>query len=459
MKLPYAHVEFTKSGVVRNPAQLNAALAMLDQVGATDVLVLAHGWNNDIAAAERLFNTLSDQVAARVPAGSPVTLAVIGVLWPSVRWADADQIAGGGVAVGDDESELALAIEQSVDDPALAAQLTALTGRLDTGEGRAEFLALARDLLPPAGSVPTADEDPLPAALRSGEPDEVFDAVRIAAADAGDEPLVGASGAGAGSGSGADAPGAGAGAPGVPPDLLGAGGSGGGAPGVAPDLLADEGVAGAGVFGMSWPALGRQVLNTMTYYTMKARAGDVGAKGVAPMVDRINAAAPQRRVHLAGHSFGARVVSSAAAAITTPIESLTLLQGAFSHYGFTSDFAGTGRNGAFVAALSNGRIPGPVVITHTQNDRAVGLAYAIASRLAGQAGAAVGDKSDLYGGIGANGSLGTGAIEWVLGDVSTDYDFQPGSVYNLLADATIASHSDVTNPAVANALAHAIGVR
>ena len=454
MKLPYAHVEFTKSGVVRNPAQLNAALAMLDQVGATDVLVLAHGWNNDIAAAERLFNTLSDQVAARVPAGSPVTLAVIGVLWPSVRWADADQIAGGGVAIGDDESELALAIEQSVDDPALAAQLTALTGRLDTGEGRAEFLAMARDLLPPAGSVPTADEDPLPAALRSGEPDEVFDAVRIAAADTGDEPLVGSPGSGAGSASGV------AGAPGVPPDLLGGpAGAGGGAPGVAPDLLAGEGVAGAGLFGMSWPALGRQVLNTMTYYTMKSRAGDVGAKGVAPMVDRINAAAPQRRVHLAGHSFGARVVSSAAAAITTPIESLTLLQGAFSHYGFTSDFAGTGRNGAFVAALSNGRIHGPVVITHTQNDRAVGLAYAIASRLAGQAGAAVGDKSDLYGGIGANGSLGTGAIEWVLGDVSTDYDFQPGSVYNLLADATIASHSDVTNPAVANALAHAIGVR
>ena len=202
MKLPYAHVEFTKSGVVRNPAQLNAALAMLDQLGATDVLVLAHGWNNDIAAAERLFNTLSDQVAARVPAGSPVTLAVIGVLWPSVRWADADQIAGGGVAIGDDESELALAIEQSVDDPALAAQLTALTGRLDTGEGRAEFLALARDLLPSADSAPPADEDPLPGALRSGQPDEVFDAVRIAAADTGDEPLVGSPGSGAGSASG-----------------------------------------------------------------------------------------------------------------------------------------------------------------------------------------------------------------------------------------------------------------
>ena len=234
--------------------------------------------------------------------------------------------------------------------------------------------------------------------------------------------------------------------------------AGGGAPGVAPDLLGD-GTSGAGLFGLSWPALGRQLLNTVTYYTMKARAGDVGARGVAPLVDRINAAAPDRRVHLAGHSFGARVVSAAATNITTPIESLTLLQGAFSHYGFTTNYAGTGKDGAFRGALANGRIHGPVVITHTHNDQAVRLAYAVASRLAGQAGAAVGDRNDLYGGIGANGSVGTNAVEGVLGDASTRYQFAPGSVYNLNADRTIANHGDVSNPAAANALAHAMGIR
>ncbi len=240
-------------------------------------------------------------------------------------------------------------------------------------------------------------------------------------------------------------------------DLPASGAPGVGAPGVAPDLL-DEGTTGAGLFGMSWPALGRQVLNTITYYTMKARAGDVGANGVAPLVDQINAAAPDRRIHLAGHSFGARVVSAAATNITTPIESLTLLQGAFSHYGFTADYARTGKDGAFRGALANGRIHGPIVITHTHNDQAVRVAYATASRLAGQAGSSFGDATDIYGGIGANGSQGTHAAELVLGDASTDYQFTAGVVHNLNADRTIAGHSDVTNPAVANALAHSMGL-
>ena len=109
-------------------------------------------------------------------------------------------------------------------------------------------------------------------------------------------------------------------------------------------------------------------------------------------------------------------------------------------------------------ALANGRIHGPVVITHTHNDKAVRLAYAVASRLAGQAGAAVGDKDDLYGGIGANGSQGTNAVELVLGDAGADYQFRAGTVNNLKADRTITGHSDVTNPAVANALGHAMGL-
>ncbi len=425
MKLPYAAVEFTKDGHVADPSQVAAALAMLDREHATDVLVLAHGWNNDIGAAERLYTHLTDNLADLIPAGSAARPAVIGILWPSVRWADEDQLAGGGVSVGDDLTALTSAIAASVDDPALAARLMELAGRLDTPDGRAEFLAATRDLLPDPAPPGAADEDPAPAALRTGEAEEVFDSVRVAV-------------------SGVD-------------DDLSAADPGVGAPGVAPDLL-NEGTAGAGLFGQSWLSLGRQVLNTVTYYTMKARAGDVGANGVAPLVDQINAAAPDRRIHLAGHSFGARVVSAAATNVTTPIESLTLLQGAFSHYGFTADFAHSGKDGAFRGALTNGRIHGPVVITHTHNDKAVRLAYAVASRLAGQAGAAVGDKNDLYGGIGANGSQGTNAVELVLGDAAADYQFQSGAVHNLNADRLIAGHSDVTNPAVANALGHAMGL-
>lgn len=435
MKLPYAPVEFTAKGEVAHPEQVTAAFEMLDRARATDVLVIAHGWNNDLAAAQRLYDRLCDNVAAKIPAGSARRLAVIGVLWPSIRWADDDQIAGGGVAVGDPQAELVAAIEQSVDDPERRARMIELAGRLDTAQGRADFLAEARGMLPAQPADRAPDEDPEPSALRRGDPEGVFDSVRVAVADV-DELAVAAPTSAAS-----------------------------GAPGVAPDLLADEAdetaggeTVGAGLFGMSWAELGQQVLNTTTYYTMKARAGDVGANGVAPLIDRINATPPDRRVHLAGHSFGARVVSAAATNVTSTIDSLTLLQGAFSHYGFTANFANKGRDGAFRGAITGGHLQGPLVITCTHNDRAVRLAYAIASRLAGQAGAGVGDRDDLYGGIGANGSVGSHAVEGMLGDAGTRYTFPAGSINNLKADATISGHSDVTNPAVANALAQAMGV-
>jgi hypothetical protein len=424
MKLPYAPLEFTDKGALAKPAQVDDALKLVGAQRAADVLVIAHGWNNDLKAAEALYRKLGDNVAGRL---RPATkLAVVGVIWPSLRWADDDAAAGGGASATSaaaDEAALAEAIDASATDEQQANQLKDLADALDTPAGRAQYVAALRDALPPP--VKGADEDPAPAVLRTGDPDQLFELVRVA--------VLG----GAGS-SQAAAPEAGDSAPGVSPDLLSGGGP-----------AATE---GAGLFGMSWSQLGRQVLNTSTYYTMKARAGSVGADGVAPFVNRLNAE-HDVRVHLAGHSFGGRVMAAAATNVTSDIASLTLLQAAFSHFGFTHDYGGSGKDGAFRGALANGRIKGPIAVTHTRNDKAVGLAYAIASRLAGQAGAAIGGPDDPYGGIGANGSLGTDAVALVLGDPSTTYTFTDGRVHNLRADATIHSHSDVSNEAVANALA------
>lgn len=426
MPIPYATIEFTKTGTPADEAQIAEALAMLQREQATDVLVLSHGWNNDMRAAERLYSELIENMDALRSGDSSTRPAVIGILWPSIRWADDDQIAGGGVSVEDEDATLAAAIDEAVEDPETAASLHALTERLGTAEGRAEFVALARGLWDERSV--TDDEDAVPAALRSGDPETLFEAVQDAEADMGD--VVAAR---------------------EPSDDA--------APGVAPDLLADESTSGAGLFGMSWKSLARQVLNTFTYYTMKARAGDVGTHGVAPLIDRVNDELPGIRVHLAGHSFGARVVSSAATEATRPIQSLTLLQGAFSHYGFTEDYAGTAKDGAFVPAITSGRIGGPVVITHTHNDKAVRLAYAIASRLARQVGAAVGDASDIYGGIGANGSVGTPAVALAMVPSDDEYALTDGRIHNLLADEQIANHGDVKNPAVANLVLHAMGLR
>ena len=426
--IPLATIEFTTSGKGADDQQLADALALVTDSRATDVLILSHGWNNDMAAARRLYDRIRTNLVSVVPRSSSSRLVVLGVLWPSVRWADDDQIAGGGVSVDDEELQLAAAIDAAVDDADIAAQLREAMSDLDTAEGRAHFVTSARSLLSGSAAAVTDDEDGVPTTLVDSEPEEVFQAVRDAVLM--EEESV------APAPPGADLP-----------------------PGVAPDLLTDQGTRGAGLFGMSWTSLARQVLNTFTYYTMKARAGDVGTRGVAPIIDRLNAMPTAPRVHLAGHSFGARVVAAAATAASSPIASMTLLQGAFSHYGFTTNYAHTGNDGAFVSALAGGQLQGPLVITHTHNDKAVGLAYAIASRLARQSGAGLGDRSDLYGGIGANGSVGTDATEATLLDRDGTYTFSPRQIHNLLADEYIQGHSDVTNPEVVNALAQAMGVR
>lgn len=426
MELPYAAVEFTTKGEAADEQQAAAALATVKDAQATDVLLIAHGWNNDIPAAERLF----ERVIARLATEAQLAdrrLAVIGVLWPSVRWADDDDLAGGGVSVADPRQQLDLAINQAVDDPAVAAGLLAAADRLETtGDGQEDFVAALRPLLPDADG----GEDPLPQALAEGDAAALFAAaeeVELAGLD--DEPD------GAPGDADADLP-----------------------PGVMPDLLGGPDTAAAGLSLRSPLVLARLLLNTSTYYTMKDRAGTVGSVGVAELARRLHDHVPDVAVHLAGHSFGARVVSAAAAASEVPLGSVTLLQGAFSHFGFARNYADSGKDGAFRRALTEGQVSGPIVVTHTHNDLAVRTAYALASRIARQTGAAlVGGPDDPYGGIGANGARDTEEAESRdLQAADAAYDFTPGRVYNLRSDAFVGGHSRVTGPEVVHALAGAI---
>ena len=76
----------------------------------------------------------------------------------------------------------------------------------------------------------------------------------------------------------------------------------------------------------------------LSYTVMKARAGDIGRGGLGPLLVGLHRRSPAVRVHLIGHSFGARLVSFALAGIGSPAESpvasLLLVQGAFSHWSF-----------------------------------------------------------------------------------------------------------------------------
>jgi predicted alpha/beta hydrolase family esterase len=195
------------------------------------------------------------------------------------------------------------------------------------------------------------------------------------------------------------------------------------------------------------------ILNFTTYFEMKARAGTVGKNGVAKLIDRF---APQvQRIHLIGHSFGGRVVTAAAAnSSTEKIRSMSLLQTAFSHNGFSKT-----KGGFFRGVVDRQRIQGPILVTYTKNDKAVGIAYPLASRINGERAAAFGDENDEFGGIGRNGAQQMQSGETVAGKLlpaGSNYSFPAGKFFNLEASDFIMSHGDVTGKEVAHAVRKAI---
>src|SRR4051794_21037160 len=108
----------------------------------------------------------------------------------------------------------------------------------------------------------------------------------------------------------------------------------------------------------SWTGA-KEALRQATYWQMKNRAGVVGRRGLAPLIGELHQASPELRVPLVGHSFGARLVSNALAGLPdsspSPLGSLTLLQGAFSHFAFADPLPfDAGRHGALAGLQRRG---------------------------------------------------------------------------------------------------------
>ena len=136
-----------------------------------------------------------------------------------------------------------------------------------------------------------------------------------------------------------------------------------------------------------WPRRvrgGRNAPELTTYYEMKERGGTGRQGGVQPMLRRLHRDLPAVRLHLVGHSFGGaarhRGRRGVASAGRPRVTTLTLLQGAFSHNGFARNYQ-PGKNGAFRDVVSPGMVNGPILVSHTDNDTAVGIGYAIAPGL------------------------------------------------------------------------------
>lgn len=429
---PYFEARFDHKAGLQNEPEVQQALDFVGQ-GAetvTDLLVISHGWNNDMAEARDLYKSILQSVRAELDSGKvPLggrKFAVLAVLWPSKKFAERDLIpsgaASGAAAVStevlQEEIDHTFAGTEAEADAPRARQLALELE--DDPAARNELVDLVRNLL----ADHEGDED-VPDALFELPGDQVLRQLSAPL------PLV---------------------QPAGPSDL-------GGATGAEPAAEPFGGAAALGALnGIKGGAF--KLLNLTTYYKMKERAGFIGRDGLSKVLRRIREKRPDLKLHLIGHSFGGRLVSAAALGpdVADPVQpaSLALLQAAFSHYGFAGNYE-AGKDGFFRKVLSQGRVQGPILATCTHNDEAVGKAYPIASQLAGQVGAGLGDKNSRWGGIGANGAQKTEeSSDGKLLEAGGAYQWTAGKIHNLNADAFIKNHSDVTGKEVAHALLSAI---
>jgi hypothetical protein len=430
--LPFWELTFDADGDP-DVAARDAFLADVAARGLTDVIVFAHGWNADRRVATELYQRFFGLLGPQLPATARRSVGLAGVVWPAQRWADEpipDFLAAGPAAAGtadlgepgadpapaDPTLDAATLAQLTELFPAAAAPLTTMAALLAGPPTDAALTAFHREL----GAFsrlagPAADDgegDKAGAALPAGEPrmllDEpadLFDRFRAAL--------------------------------------------------VAEGAVLDDGAGGAAGLGDVLGGLlhgAKEALRQATYWQMKGRAGTVGRKGLGPLLGRLPAGV---RCHLVGHSFGARLVSFALLGLPdgpSPVRAVTLLQGAFSQFAFAAPLPfDAARRGALAGAPD--RVAGPVVACFSEHDDAVGRFYPLASFAAQEDSAGAVDPSSRWGGIGANGAQGVGAVLEALRPVGASYGFLPGAVLNVDASGVVraggppsGAHSDIVHP-------------
>jgi hypothetical protein len=130
-------------------------------------------------------------------------------------------------------------------------------------------------------------------------------------------------------------------------------------------------------------------LRVFSFWTMKGRAGIVGMNGLAPFLASFRASGAQNtpalRIHLMGHSFGAKLLT--AAVYTTAslqdvpqpvVDTLILFQGAFSQFSFTRTIPDHPElTGFYLNVLAQRMVTSPVTVFYSMRDAANSTLYPI----------------------------------------------------------------------------------
>lgn len=416
----YALVSYGADGFERmdDPDGMMSERVLADVKGTpvTDVFFFAHGWKGDLPAAveqyDRWIGAVLDRTQDRVRMEGTVPKfrpMFVGLHWPSLPYGEEDfGAASFGVGAGARQDPLASALAVFGDKPSIRGPLEIIV--------EAARRDVAAEEMPPA----------VVAAYR---------------------------------------------------ELDAALGLGSGGPGAAPDAdraafdpeASMEAMSGTGPsFGGGWMGGLLAPLRQLSFWTMKKRARAIGEGGMHAFLSRMLSATAARkgRVHLMGHSFGCVVASSmvggpvAASPLTRPVGSMVLVQGALSLWSYAESipYAGGGA-GYYHRILLDGKVAGPLVVTRSRHDTAVGVLYPLASKVHGAAAFAPAALPE-YGAAGTYGLQGLSdpvREERPMLPADGEYGFVGRRIYNLDASRYIAqkegisgAHSDIDGAEVAH---------
>jgi hypothetical protein len=437
----YWELRFDEHGAVAPGGEsVESLVAQIGASGTQDLFVMSHGWGNSEAMADQLYDGMFGLIQSSPSV--PGAARFLGVYWPSLWFPDPPE---------GQERDLPRTLDAAPPPPGQAD--AAVSGKA-IGKSLADgFSGAARDDVKRMGKLV---DDGLKG-VAAGEPEDVqqqrldeFHALLLkvfatppsapaSAEDAGETALFSTD------------------------DPRGAYGRLSVVMGSAPSESDVQGIGD--FFGKVWNGA-KDALRVGSYFQMKGRAGDIGRDGLGAFLVALHTAAPTVRVHLIGHSFGARLVAYSLSGIPSPeqspVASLTLVQGAFSHWSFSDGSSDLGIQGA-LSGFQN-RVRGPLCATFTSADWAVGNWYPKASFLAQQ------DNQDSegasrWGAMGTDGYRGVAARDFSLpltgGErfVAGEFHRADGNfVINDTSQSSFAgAHSDIQKPEVAALIVAAAG--
>ncbi|MER7170295.1 serine-threonine protein kinase [Streptomyces mesophilus] len=403
--------EFDPRGAV-DPRARDRLISDIGDSGARDVLVLAHGWNNDPAVAGEFDARFFALIREAAPGGR---MAQVGVRWPAMRFLDES-----APHVPEEQRRAALDALPALDAATARALVNAfpasgdvvhelcdLLARRPAGglalddfgtllrrlvelrltDARAEFASDAEDdLLPQHDPVMLFDDTAGVCGEFASALDEAREAVEAThhrperteqhseeeAADVSHH------------GTHAESAVMGPRAPDAPSPRLEQGGP-----------VQTAGGFGAERFATGHDELWRgahELLRQVAGHTFRRRAGVVGTYGLAPVLALLARSVPGVRIHLVGHGFGARLVAYALrsqAEGSRTVASMVLLQPALSHFAFADHMPHQMRGGGALAGCVE-RLAGPLVCCYSHNDLELGLMHPLATRM-------IGDSASLSG--------------------------------------------------------------